>query len=164
MPFDENAEPPKFREYAKDAAQSPLQVAIKCGRFEIIDLRLENGVDVDFMDDQSQKPEDTSASYFMSMSVLHDAIIGTFEALPYGEFECSEKYVRVIEKFLERGADPNKVTSTDRMGGCVSPVDTLVSEASELLRRYLHSVLTHGLTASHGAARHIVPSIWMIWN
>lgn len=53
-------------------------MAIKCGEFEIVDLLLENGADADFMEDQSQKPENTSASYFMSMSVLHDAIIGTF--------------------------------------------------------------------------------------
>lgn len=45
------------------------------------------------MEDRSQKPENTSVSYFMSMSVLHDAIIETFGALPYGEFERSEKYV-----------------------------------------------------------------------
>lgn len=29
----------------KDIGQSPLQVAIKCGQFEIIDLLIENGAD-----------------------------------------------------------------------------------------------------------------------
>lgn len=139
----------------KDAAQSPLQVAIKCGQFEIIDLLLENGADADFMEDHSQKPEDTSASYFMSMSVLHDAIIGTFRALPYGEFECSEKYVRVIEKLLDRGANPNKVTSPDRMGECIPPVETLVNEASELLSQYSHSDTLYSNETFQAAKRHL---------
>lgn len=118
----------------KDIGQSPLQVAIKCGEFEIIDLLLENGADADFMEDQSQKPAETSASYFMSMSVLHDAIIGAFRSLPYGEFERSEQYVRVIEKLLERGANPNKETSpTHITKECVPPVGTLVTEAESVL-------------------------------
>ena len=124
----------------KDIAQSPLQVAIKCGEFEIIDLLLENGADADFMEDQSQKPADTSASYFMSMSVLHDAIIGTFGCIPYGELERSERYVKVIEKLLERGADPNKETSPSHHDKeCIPPVGTLIREASEIIRRYSDS-------------------------
>lgn len=128
----------------KDIGQSPLQVAIKCGEFEIIDLLLENGADTDFMEDQSQKPVNTSASYFMSMSVLHDAIIGTFGCLPYGEFDRSERYVKVIEKLLERGADPNKETSPSTMGECIPPVGTLIREANEILRRYSNSTEING--------------------
>lgn len=123
----------------KDIGQSPLQVAIKCGEFEIIDLLLENGADANFMEDQSQKPEDTSASHFMSMSVLHDAIIGVFQSLPYGEYERSERYVKLIEKLLEMGADSNKESSPSILGECIPPIGTLVTEANEILRRYSHS-------------------------
>ena len=124
----------------KDIAQSPLQVAIKCGEFEIIDLLLDNGADADFMEDQSLKPADTSASYFMSMPVIQDAIIGCFGCIPYGELDRSENYVKVIEKLLERGADPNKETSPSHYDKeCIPPVGTLISEATEILRRYSDS-------------------------
>ena len=46
-----NAKAPK-----KDIGQSPLQVAIKCGEFEIIELLLENGADADFMEDPALVP------------------------------------------------------------------------------------------------------------
>lgn len=140
----------------KDIGQSPLQVAIKCGEFEIIDLLLENGADADFMEDQSQKPEDTSASHFMSMSVLHDAIIGTFGSLPYGEFDRSERYVKVIEKLLELGADPNKKSSPSTMGECIPPVGTLIREAHEILRRYSNSTEINGDKKFNEAKKHLI--------
>ena len=34
----------------KDIGQSPLQVAIKCGQFEIIDLLIDSGADVVFLE------------------------------------------------------------------------------------------------------------------
>lgn len=54
----------------KDIGQSPLQVAIKCGEFEIIELLLENGADPDFMENPELVPP-----HSVCMSVLHDAII-----------------------------------------------------------------------------------------
>lgn len=139
----------------KDIGQSPLQVAIKCGEFEIIDLLLENGADADFMEDQSQKPENTSASYFMSMSVLHDAIIGTFGSLPYGQYDRSERYVKVIEKLLEMGADPNKESSPSTMGECIPPIGTLIREANEVLRRYSHSSELNSDKKFQAAKKHL---------
>lgn len=140
----------------KDIAQSPLQVAIKCGEFEIIDLFLENGADPNFMEDPALKPEATSASYFMCMSVLHDAIIGTFGCLPYGEFDRSERYVKVIEKLLEMGADPNKETSPSHYENeCIPPVGTLIREANEILRRYWNSTEINGDKKFNEGKKHL---------
>ena len=142
-----------------------MQVAIKCGEFEIIDLLLENGADADFMEDQSQKPADTSASYFMSMSVLHDAIIGAFGSLPYGEFERSEKYVKVIEKLLERGADPNKETSPSHIENvCIPPFGTLVREAAEILRRYSDSHEINGDKKFNEGKKHLFEILELLKN
>ncbi len=120
----------------KDVGQSPLQVAIKCGEFEIIDLLLENGADADFMEDPATTPPNS-----ISMSVLHDAIIGAMDTILYGHHESSEKYILVIEKLLERGADPNKRTVSNadlkyRADCGVPPVATLVLHARENLSRY----------------------------
>ena len=77
----------------KDIGQSPLQVAIKCGEFEIIELLLENGADPDFMENPELVPP-----HSVCMSVLHDAIIGVFSSLCYEQYISSEKYVNLIMK------------------------------------------------------------------
>ena len=38
----------------KDIGQSPLEVAIKCGAFEIVDYLLDHGADPDFVERQDQ--------------------------------------------------------------------------------------------------------------
>ena len=40
----------------KDIGQSPLQVAIKCRHFEIIDLLIAHGADINFMEDPTTVP------------------------------------------------------------------------------------------------------------
>ena len=52
----------------KDIGQSPLQVAIKCGEFEIIEFLLKNGADPDFMENPEVVPP-----HSVCMPVLHDA-------------------------------------------------------------------------------------------
>lgn len=81
----------------KDIGQSPLQVAIKCGEFEIIELLLENGADPDFMENPELVPP-----HSVCMSVLHDAIIGVFSSLCYEQYISSEKYVNLIEVLLKK--------------------------------------------------------------
>lgn len=115
-----NAKAPK-----KDIGQSPLQVAIKCGEFEIIELLLENGADSDFMEDPSLVPP-----HSVCMSVLHDAIIGVFSALCYKQYSHSEKYVNLIKKLLENGANPNRKTSSEML-----PIGTAVNQAEMILER-----------------------------
>ena len=85
-----NAKAPK-----KDIGQSPLQVAIKCGEFEIIDLLLEKGADSDFMEDPAIVPP-----HSVCMSVLHDA------SLCYKQYSHSEKYIDLIKYCLRMGPIP----------------------------------------------------------
>lgn len=115
-----NAKAPK-----KDIGQSPLQVAIKCGEFEIIELLLENGADSDFMEDPALVPP-----HSVCMSVLHDAIIGVFSSLCYKQYGHSEKYIYLIEKLLKNGANPNRKTSSDTL-----PIGTAVNRAEMILER-----------------------------
>ena len=115
-----NAKAPK-----KDIGQSPLQVAIKCGEFEIIELLLENGADPDFMEDPALVPP-----HSVCMSVLHDAIIGVFSALCYKQYSNSEQYVNLIKILLENGANPNRKTSSG-----VLPIGTAINHAQTILER-----------------------------
>jgi len=115
-----NAKAPK-----KDIGQSPLQVAIKCGEFEIIELLLENGADADFMEDPALVPP-----HSVCMSVLHNAIIGAFSSLCYKKYSDSEKYMNLIERLLGNGADPNRKTSSD-----ILPIGTAVNSAEMILER-----------------------------
>lgn len=115
-----NAKSPK-----KDIGQSPLQVAIKCGEFEIIDFLLKKGADSDFMEDPALVPP-----HSVCMSVLHDAIIGVFSALCYKQYNHSEKYINLIKILLENGANPNRKTSSGML-----PIGTAVNEAEMILER-----------------------------
>ncbi len=115
-----NAKAPK-----KDIGQSPLQVAIKCGEFEIIELLLEEGADVDFMENPEFVPP-----HSVCMSVLHDAIIGIFSALCYKQYNHSEKYINLIKILLKNGANPNRKTSSE-----VLPIGTAVNNAEMILER-----------------------------
>lgn len=115
-----NAKAPK-----KDIGQSPLQVAIKCGEFEIIELLLEKGANPDFMENPALVP-----SHSVCMPVLHDAIIGVFSSLCYKQYGHSEKYVDLIKLLLENGANPNKKTSAE-----VFPIGTAVNHAEMILER-----------------------------
>lgn len=121
----------------KDIGQSPLQVAVKCGQFEIIDLLLDHGADPDFMENRADQPADTNDYYFMPMSILHDAIMGVFGSLPYSEYERSENYVKLIAKLLALGADPDKESFPHpRTNTTTLPLDTLIWQADEILHRY----------------------------
>ena len=115
-----NAKAPK-----KDIGQSPLQVAIKCGEFEIIELLLEKGADPDFMEDPALVPP-----HSVCMSVLHDVIIGVFSALCYKQYSHSEKYINLIKILLENGANPNRKTSSG-----VLPIGTAINHAQMILER-----------------------------
>ena len=107
----------------KDIGQSPLQVAIKCGEFEIIELLLENGADPDFMENPELVPP-----HSVCMSVLHDAIIGVFSSLCYEQYISSEKYVNLIKMLLEKGAYPIRKTSSK-----VLPIGPTVHQAEGIL-------------------------------
>lgn len=118
----------------KDIGQSPLQVAVKCGQFEIIDLLLEKGADPDFMENRADQPMDTEHYYFAPMPVLEDAIKGVFGALAYHNNERSKQYIKVVEKLLIKGADPNKESYPNpRWGTMMRPLGVAVCQAEMVI-------------------------------
>ena len=65
------------------------------------------------------------------MSVLHDAIIGVFSTLCYKQYSQSEKYMSIMKRLLENGANPNRKTSSGML-----PIDTAVNQAEMVLRAH----------------------------
>ena len=84
----------------KDDGQSPLQVALKTGRFAISDYLIEHGADVNFMEESAVNEWRTPA--------LHDAIRAAMFSTGSAEFKPA---IAVIRKMLQRGADPNAADS-----------------------------------------------------
>lgn len=95
----------------KDIGQSPLQVAIKCRHFDIIDILLAHGANVNFMENPDVVPPHSTC-----MPVLHDAIIGAMDSLLYEKYEDSKNYVQCIKQLLEKGADFEKWLNADSGG------------------------------------------------
>jgi ankyrin repeat protein len=102
-------QPPK-----KDDGQSPLQVAIKSGNFQIADYLLDCGADVNFME--------TEGSNEWRMPVVHDAIMATimntrFLAFTYNGgqkvweiYRTKEQFdtaYRILKKMFGLGVDIN---------------------------------------------------------
>lgn len=110
--------PPK-----KDMGQSPLQVAIKVGAFEIARYLMEQGADVNFMED-----EETGSDW--RTPVLHDAIRAVFQSLCYGKknIPVSNEGLALVRELLKRGADPNKCASNG-----FASLDACLWEAERIL-------------------------------
>ena len=108
--------PPK-----KDNGQSPLQVAVKIGAFEIIDYLMEHNADVNFM-------EAEDGVLGLRCPVLHDAIRTVLDSLCYGKIDVSDKGMEVVEKLLKGGADPNK-----RASNGFDALNTAISHAEHIL-------------------------------
>lgn len=102
-------QPPK-----KDDGQSPLQVAIKAGRFDIADYLLELGADVNFIESESCCNE-------WRAPVIHDAINAAVMCsrwnVVYDELktansrERADAAYRILEKIVGLGADVNAMDS-----------------------------------------------------
>ncbi|MBQ6890176.1 MAG: ankyrin repeat domain-containing protein [Oscillospiraceae bacterium] len=109
-------QPPK-----KDDGQSPLQVALKTGAFDIADYLIDQGADLNFM-------EDESCCNAWRAPVIHDAINAAVMSSrwntnnPYTGFEVfssEEKAVysrTILEKMLQKGANVNKLDSFGNSG------------------------------------------------
>lgn len=103
-------QPPK-----KDNGQSPLQVAIKSGNFEIAEYLLDCGADVNFMEKES--------CYEWRMPVLQDAIMAAVMSsrwntndamMGFREFNSKEKAAtafQVLKRMLDMGADVSCIDS-----------------------------------------------------
>lgn len=107
-------QPPK-----KDDGQSPLQVALKVGAFDICDYLIDKGADLNFMEDESSCNE-------WRTPVIHDAINAAVMCSRWNAYEnydgvrklklfsTEEKADRafsILKRMLELGADVNKVDS-----------------------------------------------------
>lgn len=110
--------PPK-----KDAGQSLLQVALKCGRFEIAEYLIDMGSDVNFME-----ADDCGNDW--RAPVIQDAINAAImtsrwnvnnELMGFKVFSTAQEADRayaVLERMLEEGADLNKSDSFGNSGLC----------------------------------------------
>ena len=104
-------QPPK-----KDDGQSPLQVALKTGNFEIADYLIGRNADVNFMEAESCGSQ-------WRAPVIHDAVIAAVMCSrwntndPYQGFRAfstenqAGRACAVLAKMLDRGADVNAVDS-----------------------------------------------------
>lgn len=104
-------QPPK-----KDDGQSPLQVALKTGNFEIAEYLIDMGADLNFM-------EDTNCCNSWRAPVVHDAINAAvmnsrwntnnkYMGLKvYSTKERAETTLNILRKMLSAGADLNKPDS-----------------------------------------------------
>ena len=109
-------QPPK-----KDDGQSPLQVALKTGAFDIADFLIDNGADLNFM-------EDESCCNTWRAPVIHDAINAAVMSSrwntnnPYTGFEVystEENAItarNLLEKMLQLGSDINMLDSSGNSG------------------------------------------------
>lgn len=124
-------QPPK-----KDDGQSPLQVALKTGAYDIAEYLIDHGADLNFM-------EDASCCNTWRTPVIHDAINAAVMSCrwntnnPYTGFEVfstEEKaaYSRqLLEKMLQLGADVNKLDSSGNSG-----IWRFCLQANQILPRY----------------------------
>ena len=130
-------QPPK-----KDDGQSPLQVAIKSGNFEIANYLLDCGADVNFMEEESCANE-------WRMPVLQDAIMAAIMCCRWNAngpdgamqvFSTKEKadttYL-LLKRMLDMGAD---TACRDSYGN--SCLERAVLDAKQILPRYNYGTKT----------------------
>lgn len=127
-------QPPK-----KDDGQSPLQVSLKTGAFEIAEFLIDMGADLNFM-------EDASCCNAWRAPVLHDAInaavmcsrwntndkIMGFRVFPT-EQDAKRAY-KVLERMVVSGADVNALDSYGNSG-----IWRFCLQAAQILPSYNHS-------------------------
>ena len=120
----------------KDDGQSPLQVALKTGAFDIAEFLIDNGADLNFM-------EDESCCNTWRTPVIHDAINAAVMSSrwntnnPYTGFEVfstEENAItsrKILGKMLQLGANVNKADSSGNSG-----IWRFCLQASQILPRY----------------------------
>lgn len=106
-------QPPK-----KDDGQSPLQIALKTGNFEIAEYLMDHGANVNFMEDEAscnrwRTPalhDAINAAVMCSRWNTNDSLMG-FRV--FSTKENAEKSLSVLQKMIRLGADVN---ATDSLG------------------------------------------------
>lgn len=127
-------QPPK-----KDDGQSPLQVALKTGNFEIAEYLIDMGADLNFI-------EDVSCCNSWRMPVVHDAITA---AVMKSRWNTNNKYMgfkvfsteqdakrayAILKKMIDLGADVNALDSHGSSG-----IWRFCSQANQILPSYNYS-------------------------
>jgi len=109
----------------KDHGQSPLQVALKTGNYEIADYLISHGADVNFMEAEDEDPG-------LRAPVLFDAINSTIISLCYKRIHESEIAFGYVKLLVEKGADVNKLASNgfDAINWAVSRAELIFERAS----------------------------------
>lgn len=109
-------QPPK-----KDDGQSPLQIALRSGAFDIAELLIDRGADLNYM-------EDETCCNSWRAPVVHDAITAAVMNSRWNTnhpctglkvFSTEEKAVcarRILEKMLQSGSDVNRLDSYGNSG------------------------------------------------
>ena len=126
----------------KDHGQSPLQVALKTGNYEVADYLISHGADVNFMEAEDDDPG-------LRAPVLFDAINAAITSLCYKRISESEIALGYVKLLIEKGADVNKPASNgyDAMNWAVSKAELLFERANiypgvqEEVRRQLTKIL-----------------------
>lgn len=122
----------------KDIGQSPLQVALKCAEFDIIDLLLDSGADPDFIENPSEVPPGS-----MCCPVLSDAIKYAMDTLLYTgteHIEQSLRYIGIVERMLVLGADPNKKRIDKNPINNFQPLGVLAASGNRILKQTKDSI------------------------
>ena len=107
-------QPPK-----KDDGQSPLQVALKVGAFDICDYLIDNGADLNFMEDESSCNEwrtpvihdAINAAVMCSRRNAYESDNGVRKLKLFSTEEKADRAFSILKRMLELGADVNKVDS-----------------------------------------------------
>jgi ankyrin repeat protein len=110
--------PPK-----KDDGQSPLQIAFKCGNFEIAALLIDQGANINFIEE--------SAVNEWRTPVLHDALRAAAFTARDGKIVSGNKFeqaIGLVQKLLSMGANPH---ATDSYGN--SPLLRVLMDARQRL-------------------------------
>lgn len=109
----------------KDHGQSPLQVALKTGNYEIAGYLISHGADINFMEAEDDDPG-------LRAPVLFDAINAAITSLCYERFDESDVAFEYVKLLVEKGADVNKLASNgyDAINWSVARAELLFERAS----------------------------------
>lgn len=105
-------QPPK-----KDDGQSPLQVALKCGQFEIAELLINRGADVNFIESEDccnkwRAPvihDAINAAVMCSRWNVNSSIYNGMKV--FNTKERADKAYNILKSVIEKGADVNALDS-----------------------------------------------------
>lgn len=131
-------QPPK-----KDDGQSPLQVALKAGAFDICDYLIGKCANLNFMEDESSCNE-------WRTPVVHDAINAAVMCSRWNSYvdnkltvfsteEKADRAFSVLKRILDLGADVNKVDSYGN-----SAIWRFCLQASQILPTYNYNTHVEG--------------------